>query len=516
MAEVRVVYDDFSVGEYGHAGGANAPDGSFTGRNVFVYRSGMIGPRPGIKASTIGGTAGTLSNAWRGIQDGSGADADVWTVTTAGTVRFKKRSPGGYSFTAGALTGAVTASKPPQATHLGLGKYALTNILDRTYIVDLTAMSGSPPPAPQPLVEITDSPGCSTIATYNSRLFVANNGTSGGFRRVFYTEPAVYTTFPAANYFDVPSKSGVAALVGQKDHLAILMEDGSWWVFRGSGTSASLRKVTSAEWPYWTLNHNSVTNLTDDLIVQMTSLGDWPATFDGSVADHLYLHGPNGDGVPFADGSKIKVLRNLRPTEATIILPDTVNGARIYLSRNGSWTIHTLPTNISHVASSIGSGNLLLSNNTTPYEFYEFDINLDRPGFVGDTFARPGDLSDAPINAHFTLPEWWSKPGTETRVRQVIVDFVKFNTGAAANNNLTLSVSCFGMFANDGTEAPAIQSWSESPTLGSTTGVRDRAVFNVGEQGFGAGFQIGLTAIVGVAIRAITVVLDSQPSSPRV
>jgi hypothetical protein len=297
------------------------------------------------------------------------------------------------------------------------------------------------------------------------------------------------------------------------------MEDGSWWQFRGAGSSASVRKITAADWPSWTFNPHAVTNLADDIILEMTPLGDWPATFDGTQVDHFYHVGPVGDSSPYTGPTGIRIMPGRRPQEALIVRPDATNGALIYLNRDGTWTLHTFPTDISYMGSATGSGQFTLCKKgvtgVVAGAFYDYDINLDRPAFTSDTHARPGDLSDVPLSAHFMLPEWWSKPGTEVRVRQVIVDFVKYATGASSNNLLTVQLTCFGMFNNDGTEAPAAQTWTESGSAATTTGVRDRATFNFGEQGYGAGFQINMASIAGIAIRAITVVLDSQPSTPR-
>lgn len=511
--ETRVVYDDFSGGEYGHVGGANAPDNSFTGRNVTVYRTGLIGPRAGIKELAFTPGAGEFSNMWRVIADGAdtsvglGSTPDAWYVKASGSV-YKKSASGTFNI------GTITApTRAPQAVHLGLGKYVLTNFLDATYIVNLNDNTITP---------ITGAPGCTTVAIYSDRIFLANNGTSGGYKRVFYTEVGAYTTLPGANYFDVGSRAGVAAMLAQRDHLAIATEDGSWWVFRGAGSSASVRKITAADWPHWSFNPHAVANLTDDIILEMTPLGDWPATFDGTRIDHYYPAGPVGDSTPYTGTTGIRIMAGRRPQEALIIRPDATNGALGYVQRDGIWTLHTFPTDISYVGSATGTGQFTICKlgeaGVEEGAFYEYDMNLDRPAFTNDTHARPGDLSDDPNDSYFYLPEWWSKPGTEVRVRQVIVDFIKYNTGSTSNNLLTVELTCFGMFENDGTEAPASQSWEEDGSVAAaagTAGVRDRRTFNFGEQGYGAGFQVVMAEVAGIAIRCITVVLDTQPSTPR-
>jgi len=48
-AEQTVVYDRWDGGEFGTMGASLAPAGSWTGTNAVVYRTGYIGPRPGLK-----------------------------------------------------------------------------------------------------------------------------------------------------------------------------------------------------------------------------------------------------------------------------------------------------------------------------------------------------------------------------------------------------------------------------------------------------------------------------------
>jgi hypothetical protein len=503
MADIRVVYDRFNVGEYGHQGGSHAPDGSFTGRNVMVWRNGLIGPRPGLKASATAPTGGVaISNVWRIPADGAANTADMMWVTTTGVVVKAVESTGAKT----TLTGSITApTRAPQIVHTGVGTYILTNFGDQSYAIDLVANT---------VTAIAGSVGGTTIGMYSDRVFIANGGTTGNFRRVFYSEPADYTNFPALNFFDITGNSGVAALVGQRDHLSIAAEDGSWWVFRGAGSTGSLRKVTAADWPTHGFNPHACTNLADDLIVMMTPLGDWPSTFDGTTLEHNYLPSPSGDVTLYGDTTGIRVLPGRRPGEACMIVPDGTNGALLWVNQGGTWTIHRYPTNISSVATASSTNQFLLCDKTTP-TFYVAAFDLNRPAFIGDSRARPGDLSDTPLDAHFTMPEWWSPPGTEVRVKQVIVDFVKYTTGVTTNG-FSVALTAFGLFQNDGTESPAAQAWSEAGASASTSGVRDRFVANFGSQGYGAGFQVSINSMVGVGIRTITVVLDNQPSSPRV
>jgi hypothetical protein len=501
MAEQRIVYDDFSRGEYGHLGGRNAPAGSFTGRNIIRYRNGMVGPRPGIKASLVSPAAGTaLNNIWWA----QGApNTDIWWVDSTGAVK-KSRFDTGVITAVGNIV-APAAGKVAQAVDAGLGINYLTVQGDKCYTINL--------PAPSVTAHV-GSVGGIDIAIKGDRLFVTNNGTA--FFTVYYSNAAAFATWTATDFFTVGAKAGVAGLVHQRDHLAILLQDGSWWAYRGIGSTASLRKITPGGWYPWVLNPHAKALMTDDRIAYMGPIGDWPIKFDGANIEHFPQAGPSGDVQPYSSVTGVRVLPVRRAGECAIILPDAVNGARVYLGReNDAWSIHTLPTGISELAASSGQGVIALTNKTTP-SIYLWDLRIDRPAFTSDTYARPGDLSDTPVDAYFYLPEHWSTPGTEVRVRQVIVDFVKYQTGATGDDcGFNLDLKSFGQFENDGTESPTSQAWSEDGSAASTAGVRDRHVFNVGEQGFGAGFQVGFTGVKGVAIAGVTVVVDTQASRPR-
>lgn len=502
MSELRVVYDDFSKGEYGHLGGAHAPNGSFTGRNVIVYRNGMIGPRPGLRNYNSRALTGSIAGFWW-AHGASGKDA--WWVTTTGDVR-------SISLTSGTITDIGTITAPgannfPQAVDVGLGKYLLTVEGDTSYMVDLAAGDVDS-------LAIAAAPGGKDVAIHGERAYVANNGSD--YFRVWYSAAGDFNTWDAGAYFDVGHQAGIAAIEKQRDHLAILLQDGSWWTFRGAtAADGVLRKITPGGFYPWTLNPNAAAVLTDDRVLFMWPNGDWPIFFDGSSLEHDYNAGPRGDSQVVTDERSIHVAPTVRAGESMILGYDE---NVFYLYQNGAWTLHEVPTDAasfdSYVASSQQGIVALLDSVTNP-DVWTFDFRIDRPAFSSDTFAQPGDLSDTPVDAYFTMPEWWAQPGTEVRVKQVVVDFVKYTTGATGSDcAFDLELDAFGMYENDDTASPTAQGYSES-SGGSTDGIRDRKVFNVGEQGWGAGFQVGLSGIKGVSIKTITVVAETQPALPR-
>lgn len=492
MAETRVIFDRFDGGEFGHIGPDQAPDGTYTGRNIMRYRNGMLGPRPGLKAVT-GTPGGTIVAMW--ASEGA-VDTDVWWVLSTGAVQ---------KFNLG--TGAVTAcgsagapgTKTPQAVYAGLGVFYMTIQGVGTYKVDVAAGTTT---------AVAGVAGGIDIAIVGERLFVTNDGTD--YFTVWYSNAGDFNTFDAANFFDVGAKAGVAGIVGQRDHLAIVLQDGSWWVYRGVGSNASLRKVTADNWHPWSFNPNAFELLANDEILLWCPQGDWPLRFDGASLAEDFLAGPSGDVAPYSTSSGIKVFGARRHGEALAIFPPS---DLMVVRRDEVYSLFTSTPAWVATGVDFGTGLYLLTDGTA---LWALDMRTDRPAFTSDSWARPGDLSDTPVDAYFHLPAWWSQPGTEVRVRQVIVDFVKYQTGATGDDcGFTLDLDIFGRYEVDGTASPAV-----APALtsndGTTSGVRSRKVFNVGDQGYGAGFQVGLTGVRGVAVRAITVVVDTQASRPTI
>ncbi len=145
---------------------------------------------------------------------------------------------------------------------------------------------------------------------------------------------------------------------------------------------------------------------------------------------------------------------------------------------------------------------------------YMTNLRIDRPAFVSDPDARPGDDSDTPLAATFSLPETWTADGTAMRVRQVIVDIKKYATGVATANQVDVQVETLGRRGLDG-EGSVIRSWTEAGALATTAGKSDRIVMDFGAVTPGGGYQITLGNLKGVAVRAVHVAADDYPGQPR-
>ena len=143
-------------------------------------------------------------------------------------------------------------------------------------------------------------------------------------------------------------------------------------------------------------------------------------------------------------------------------------------------------------------------------DYYQMRLDLERPAFIGDVLANPGDDSNTPIDAHFHTMLARHPEGREMRVRKVFVEIQKWNTGVT-DNTLTVEVRSFGRNAVDGYHSET-NTWTEAA---SATAAGDEGEAFVVQQNFearfGTGFQIGITGLVGCAVNRIVVEVDIEP-----
>ena len=325
--------------------------------------------------------------------------------------------------------------------------------------------------------------------------------------RVTYSEAADYTSWPALNYFDVGAKSSVRALFAQRGHLAIGMQDGSWWVRTGTpGASGELRRVSGGGVHPWHFTAQAAAMLGGDQIAYVPVSSDYPALFNGATPReerHLGLIATEGAG--YVNGfDDIKVVRGHRPDEWLYILPVYDRFAQY---RHGVWTFHSLPAHItSAYVASDAQGRIYFCDGGAPGSptlIYHYEVSLERPGQVGDTWARPGDDVDTPLTASFRTPQWWHPDGHEVRVRGVIVDFESYPTGSATPNGFDVTAAVLRRYTNPGELVSGTQTWSATPTRD-----RHREHFGFGAQGRGGGFELRFANVRGVAFRSIVAVVD--------
>ncbi len=510
--EQVVIYSNFSGGEYGLKSGLHAPPNSWTGKNMLLYQNGALGPRAGlIDLAPTGVPSGIL----RGMGWASYSGKTMWFIINQTVYGFDQQTIGSAVAT---YTGAGIPVLPtvPVASALGPQGTYITNYGDATYLLDHSTRVVS---------ELTGSPGGRTICLYNDNMVVA--GTSAVSNRLHYSAPADYNDWPAGNYIDIGDSWQIRAIYPQRTHILIAKEDGSWWIIYGTlGENDSLRKVygtgagsadpnlsVSAPW-----SERDSIMLESGKVMFIPNAKDYPAYFTGAVAKHerhLQFLGGISTNVSTLPPTMCMKTLNYDDEVAVVSGMEGTGDNRMLLLHEGAWTYHTFDVNIGGWLAMGGGDRAIIASagsdapSTAP-KFYGLKTYLNRPGVVGGAYESVGDASNTAFAANFTLPEWWSGPNEEVRVRSVTVDFLQFNPNGGQTNHFDIIVTAFRQHEGSST-ASATQSFDEASASGSSSGVPCRITKKFGDQGQGAGFQIALSAIRGVAIKSIEVTIEKSP-----
>jgi hypothetical protein len=202
---------------------------------------------------------------------------------------------------------------------------------------------------------------------------------------------------------------------------------------------------------------------------------------------------------------------------------------KVALRQEGCWTFHTLNVPGSNFAGAWvtpGSGGRIhLSDGGAVgvgARFYTWRTHLDsRPPLSGQDLESNVDPTGS-LACTFTLPEWWGRQGQVIRVRSVIIDFKRWNTGFAAHNHYDLSVTNLRIY-NDPSVTPALIPTAATATFDETTstvpgGVGASQLLRLehnldGDRG--NGFQISLSNMQGVQIQKIVALIDVFGQEPR-
>lgn len=491
-----LVYSDFSAGEFGDMSPFNAPEGSWTGTNVVVYRNGRIGPRPGLKhinTSPSPSKAGPLVGLGFSPVGGSG-DTPVFFVLEDRVYFFDPVSPtlvaGGFS--------DLDDPIPNTNANVVLVKDSVRLIGDDAYITVNGSGVYKINCRDQTTTLETADPNGFDIELYRDRMLVATAET-----RIRYSDAADFTTWPALSFFDVGAAYNILHMVEFRDSLVIFTQWGTW-LFSGSPADGTLRRISET----LPANYKSVVKLNDELIYVPESRSA-PVIFNGSVGDELTLKHLEGwkPAVNTAYGAQ-----SFGNRDAFFL----ANAGGLGLWRkNGAWSKHEFGGDVGPWVTRYFDDNLLLAypgDATTDPEFYMLAMNLDRPAFTTDTWARPGDNSTTPLSAEFSLPDYLAPEGKEVRVTGVIVDFYSYDTGSTTPNNITIDVTAMLRENTDGDVTVTKTIYSNDGQFTSTSGQRCRRVFRHPGIGFGSGFRVGFTDLAGVAIERITVEYEEQAS----
>lgn len=496
-----VVFQDFKGGEYGDKAGWKAPRNSFTAINMLVNRQGELMVRPGLINRTPSGVAAGIV---RGFGDTGIPTQDAWYVQGTTVKTFDILSGNNLETATGSLSGTPTS---PISSFVATNQIYLTaRGLSTSYVLNNV-------PATPTLTALTGAPAGTTITVYGDRWIIGDIESSLD-NRIRYSDAANPNSWPAANFIDIGDGWGVRALWPQRQHLVIMKQTGAYVLTGVPGVNEVLRFVGKGIGP---LSPNDVVCSRDDMIWwwQGTGVGlAGPAVFTGSqvkALNYLNNHIASGsDGESFPPGTGVQGTSEDYP-DGVFFCSDENKGI---LYQNGVFTYHTFGVNTSGFLGRGQNGRVYIcdggSAGTAP-KFYVWNYWADTPGIEGGDQMRAGDDSASPVIGNVTFPEWWAESGAEVRVRAVIVDFRKWNTGGSANNHFDLSVDLMRRYNTTSPLASNTVSFDESPASSSSTGTLDRRIFGFGEQGPGNGFQLNFTNCKGIAIQRVEVILDSDP-----
>lgn len=493
-----LVYDKFGVGEFGTISPSKAPDGSWTGRNVVVYNNGRIGPRPGVVLVDQGIPSPIGKLLGFGFTPVAQTDdtpiffiigTKVWLFDPSGTSSLVEAS--------------AELDNPPTDTpaQTVLSKESVRFIDDEVYFPVDNDQTYRLNGRTQVLTAITDSPQGTDIETYRDRMLVVNGGL-----RVFFSDAADFDEWPAPNFFDVGPSWRVINMTEFRDSLVIFTQSGAW-VMTGTADDGTLRRLSDTLSP----QDKAVIKTNDDIIYVPASRSA-PVSYNGS----------------YGDEESMKHLDNWKSASRTcygvqsygnrdvLFLDDN---ARLLWRKNDAWSYHDIAPGVGPWITRYFDDNVLLAtpgSGSDDPDFYMLAMNLDRPAFTSDTWAQPGDNSTTPLTASFTLPDYFDPAGRQCRVRQVTVDFVKYDTGSATNNNIDVVVTSLARFnlQSSGTET-VTGSFNEDGDVATAGGVRARMVVDTGRLNYHGGVRIKLDNLKGVAIDAIHVDVETEEGRPR-
>lgn len=525
MTRKVVSFTDFSGGEYGTLDAFHAPANSFTGTNVVRYIDGSLGPRSGLKDMGATGVP-------NGRLIGMGLNyywEQLWWIIGDTAYDISASSTGSATRT---YTGTLAAPQATYAIRRGsdASQYShFTSYGDQSYYLD--TINGT-------LGALTSSPQGRTSVIFGDRLFIVSPTGANPVRRVYYSAPADFNTWPAANYFDVgyPGSSIVAAHV-TRGRLAFCTSEGKWWLYAGTpGYNDVLREQVQGLLP---ANPQQSDVSPDGTVWFLQDNHYFPVAFTGSGLkkfEHLSLINNDFDLNTFVDSNAHPIVgvSSLRADSDVVMVVGAytnfrgiAGGNQALLYRRGVWTKHSFGVSLSgFVDSRLDLAQRVIltdgGDTSTPAKFYVWTQAPDRPPMTDSTLGELqwesiGDNSSSvPVSASFSTPEWWSKDGSEVQPVAVIIDFKKWNHGFSVDNNFTVALTPLrwdgGSAAVAGGNATAVTvgTFTEDPASASTSGTQDRRRWTLDPQ-FANGFQITVSSMVGVAVQKIHVVHDVRP-----
>ncbi len=514
MAQKIVVFDDWSGGEYGDTPAHKAEINQFTGINVIVYRSGEIGPRPGLKAFSnddlpngvvkgmgFGGTPG--ASFWIAT-----ALNELWVYDNTGGTDWDEAT-GTFNATLVRVEGQEVEVGSSYLIAQGDDVYELAHVDDGSTLTQRTSWSTA-------ATTIGDG-----ISKFRERLWIGDDNI------LRYSNAADFDV--AAGSVTVGFGPHIRALLWMKDALLIFTADSAIWEYRGTpGVSGkdSLRRIYQGTRHPWVFFPGRALVLPNDDVWFVPIDRDYPAQwFNGFVSEIKHLKLFEGDFAGSENNHDEVRLLPVNEDDELIVLfntaDPTTNKKRALIKRDQTWSkIEWGITDLTTYAASDRQERVLLSDGggaSAPPDLYTYDPSLERPGFTSDTNAQPGDDSTTPLDANFTTAEWWAPEGSEVTIKNIIIDFTKYDTGAGVQNHFNVNLIQLARREEESPDTVSMRAFDEDDDTSTAAGIRDRHItYGISAGSIpAAGFKIQIEGIVGCTIKAIRVHLDQNDSTPR-
>lgn len=495
-----VTFNDFTGGDWGDSDATVAPRNRFKAKNMVVNRDGTICPRPGLREVTSSYT-GLPTGEIKGYGFAPSNPLAIYFVigTTVYTVPAVAT---GAAASWGSIAAAPEVFHLPQETNRvdidtdtwlylafkGSGVYRrkLTGTTWERVLDDFDSA-----------VDLTRS---------HERLYAA------GQRGIRYTAVDDFTTWDENDTFDIGYTYTARCIVETGFGLYVFRQgDGLWYITGDPAAGVRPSNIYTEKSP----GMNSVWYDRKGLAVWIPQERKAPIIVERQVVDdtsldHLrsWCESDPGDEVAVAYASEYESLVFVHAT-------DNKGLARI----SDVWVEFDFEVEISKCISRVQTSAFSLSDGggaaATP-KFYLWNPALQRPGFTTDTYARPGDGSDTPLDAELFLPEL-TIGGDESDLSGIVetveVEFISWNSGTTETAHFDVTVRTWdpvGEGGVTGVRDAVAQSFDEAVTESATTGTRQRMSFEFGDQGRGRRHQIRLTNVRNVSIKEITVNIDDS------
>lgn len=505
---IAIKWDDFSGGEFGDTPAHRTASNQWTGLNCIVYRSGEIGPRPGIK--TFRNT--DLPNGLvKGMGFGGTPGADFWIATATNQLWVNDldnwdQATGTFANTLIRVEGQEVETGSSYLLAAADDVYELLHVDDGSSLNQRTswdtAMVGA----------VGDG-----IQKFRERLF------AGAANVLHYSEAADFDA--ASGTVDIGFGPVIRFLGWQKDALIIITQDSGIWEYRGTpGGKDSLRRLYQGTRHPWVFYPGRARVLPNDEMWFVPVDRDYPAQWlNGFISELKHLKVFEGRFAGSEDDStEVRILPVDEDDECIVLFNDadpSTAKKRALIKRDKTWSkIEWGVSDITTYAASSRQEHVLLSNGGgagSPPDLYSYNPRQERPGFTSDGLAQPGDNSTTPLAANFSLGEWWTPDGSLVRVKEIIVDFTKWKTGQSETSHFDLDVEVLSHGAEEGTTRQVWAAFDEANATATTIGTRDRHVARgvAGSPKRGAGFQIHLDNIRACTIREINVIIEADDGS---